>query len=65
MAAPKKKPEGGDLTVTAPLVQLRVGNRIVHLFQGDIVPENADQESLDHLRGLGFLSDAQSDSDEK
>lgn len=48
---------GGDLKVTAPLVQVRIGDKVVQLSQGDIVPENASQESLDHLRDLGFISD--------
>lgn len=67
MAAPAKKKEQGNFVVTAPLVQVRLGDKVVQLSQGDVVPENASQESLDHLRGLGFISDgsAATDSDEK
>lgn len=65
MAAAKKK--GGVLKVSAPLVQIRLGNKIVHLFDGDIVPEGASPESLDHLLGLGYVTegDAPVESDEK
>jgi hypothetical protein len=65
MATAKKNEESGGLRVTAPLVQIRVGDRILHMSQGDVVPDNASQESLDHLRSLGFVSDGSESSDEK
>jgi len=44
------------LIVTAPLVTARTENgRIVYLYFGDIVPSGLAQESVDHLRGLGFV----------
>lgn len=43
-------------TVTAPLVTARTENgRIVYLYFGDVVPSGLSQESIDHLRGLGFV----------
>ena len=43
-------------TVTAPLVTARTENgRIVYLYFGDLVPSGLSQESIDHLRELGFV----------
>ena len=50
-----KKAKG--LVVIAELVQIRVGDRTMQFAKGDLLPENASQESLDHLRDLGFVTD--------
>jgi hypothetical protein len=43
-------------TVTAPLVTARTENgRIVYLYFGDVVPSGLAQDSVDHLRDLGFI----------
>lgn len=54
-------------TVSAPLVQVRLGDRVVHFYQGDILPEGVSQESLDHLLDLGYVtgSDAPAETDDK
>lgn len=61
-----EKPAKG-LVVTAPLVQITVGDRVLQLSEGDLVPENASQESLDHLRSIGFVTegDAPNEPDEQ
>lgn len=53
-SAPAKKGEG--LRVTAPLVQVRVGSQVLHLFNGDIVPDGIAKEQLDHLSELGYVT---------
>ncbi len=48
------------VTVTAPLVMLRTkGDRIVYLYEGDVLPDDAEKESVENLRSLGFLSDSE------
>lgn len=48
--------EGGSLKVVAPLVSVKdeKGN-VKQLSRGDIIPEGTSQESIDHLRDLGFV----------
>jgi len=45
--------------VTAPLVTARTENdRIVYLYRGDVVPAGLAKNSLDHLKSLGFITEA-------
>jgi hypothetical protein len=46
------------LKVTAPLVQLTMGDRVSHLFEGDIVPSEAPDEWVDHHKDLGFVAES-------
>jgi hypothetical protein len=47
------------LKVTAPMITARTENdRIVYLYHGDVVPDGLSKESLEHLKGLGFIADA-------
>jgi hypothetical protein len=55
MAAARKK--GGGLRVVAPLVQVKVGDRVLHLYHGDVVPEGVAQESIDHLKSLDYVAE--------
>lgn len=58
MAAAKKKAdtEQAGLVVLAPLVQAKLGNRVLHFYQGDILPEGVDEESIENLKQLGFIA---------
>lgn len=47
--------------VVAPLVQVKVANRILHFYRGDVLPEGVDKESLENLRGLGFVASEDAD----
>ena len=52
--------EGGgkELYVSAPIVVVKVkGNRVVHLYKGDVLPDGVTKESLENLQQLGFVSD--------
>lgn len=64
MAAPRK---AKGLKVTAPLVQVRIGNRAEQFFVGDVLPEGVDEDSLKHLKDLGYVAevDAPAESDSK
>lgn len=53
--AASQSPKVDSLRVTAPLVQVRVKDKIVYLFEGDVLPEGVSQESIDHLRDLDFI----------
>lgn len=60
-AAPKPdaedRPAIGGYIVTAPLVVAKdAKGNVVHLFRGDIVPEGTNQESIDHLLALEYIS---------
>ncbi len=45
------------VTVTAPLVLVSVeGGRTVYAYEGDVLPDDATKESVEHLRRRGFLS---------
>lgn len=66
MAAARKTAEskttdeqkGDALYVSAPIVVVKVeGNRVVHLFKGDVLPKGVTKESLENLQQLGFVSD--------
>lgn len=64
MAAPRK---AKGLKVTAPLVQVRIGNRAEQFFIGDLLPEGVDENSLKHLKDLGYVDeiDAPAEPDNK
>lgn len=52
-AESKKSP----LKVSAVMATVKVSNdRIVHLYRGDVVPEDATKESVDNLKDLGFVT---------
>ena len=58
MAAAKSEPKGGDLLVTASLVEVDTkGGGRRRYFNGDVVGDDVTKESVDHLRSLGFVSD--------
>lgn len=66
MAAARKTAEskavedekGSNLYVAAPLVAVVTkGNSVVHLTKGDVLPGDVTSESLEHLQGLGYVSD--------
>lgn len=51
------RPAKGGYHVTAPLVAVKNDKgAVVHLFQGDVVPEGTQQESIDHLLDLEYIS---------
>ena len=53
----ENRPAKGVFTVTAPLVAAKdAQGNVVHLFHGDIVPEGVQQESIDHLLSLEYIS---------
>lgn len=59
--AEQKKSESseksGQLKVSAVMATVKVSNdRIVHLYRGDVVPEDATKESVDNLKDLGFVT---------
>ncbi len=58
MAARAKKSDDQDvLQVTAPLVQVVTSDgKALHLYQGDVVPSNVKDESIENLKSLGFVS---------
>lgn len=55
-AASSSDRKGGDLKVTAPLVQLQIGEQVLHLRNGDIVPEGASEEWIEHHTDLGYVA---------
>lgn len=50
-----QSPKADSLRVTAPLVQVSVKDGVIHLFEGDVLPEGVSQESIDHLRDLDYI----------
>lgn len=62
-AAPKAK----GLKVTAPLVQVSLGGRAEQFFSGDILPDGVSEDSIKHLKSLGYVEevDAPAESDDK
>lgn len=53
-----EKPQQKGLRVTAVLVTVKDSNGAVrYLAQGDLVPDGTPQESIDHLRSLGYVAD--------
>jgi hypothetical protein len=63
MAGRQKK---GPLRVSAPLVQVRLNGADHQLRFNDEVPEGVSDESIKHLKDLGYVTegDAVPDSDE-
>lgn len=47
--------KGGDLKVTAPLVQLTLGTQVLHLRTGDVVPDGASEDWIKHHTDLGYV----------
>jgi hypothetical protein len=61
---PAKKAKG--LKVTAPLVQVDIAGRSSQFYRGDILPEGVSDESLEHLKGLGYVDEVDApESDDK
>lgn len=49
---------GKQFYVSAPIVVVKTkGNRIVHLYKGDLVLDDVTEESLKNLQDLGYVSD--------
>lgn len=47
------------LVVTASLVTARTDNdRVVYLYRGDVVTKDLTAESVENLKSLGFVSEA-------
>lgn len=42
-------------TVTAPLVTVRVGDKVVYLDRGSVVPAGAEPDSVKHLLSVGLI----------
>ena len=55
MAAAPKKSKG--LRVTAPLVQVHLGSRAEQFYGGDILPDGVSEDSLKHLKSLGYVDE--------
>lgn len=53
---PAKK-KGATYQVTAPLISAHVGQQVLQYGAGDILPDGLDQDSLDHLIDLGFITE--------
>jgi hypothetical protein len=50
------------LKVTSVMATVQVSNdRVIYLYRGDVVPEDATQESVDNLKSLGFVSENDED----
>lgn len=66
MAAAKKATQ---YVVTAPLVAATVGKTVLHFYSGDILPAGVDEDSLENLKGLGFVTEVEApvepESDDK
>lgn len=54
-AAKKAASKGGSLRVTAPLVQVQLGDRSVQFSEGDVLPDGVSQESIEHLQSLEYV----------
>lgn len=61
MAAAKKNK---GLQVTAPLVQVQLGDRAAQFYFGDILPEGVSEDSLKHLKSLGYVDEVDTPADE-
>lgn len=62
MPAAKKK----VLTVSAPLVQVKFGSRVLHFYRGDVLPEGVDADALSNLKSLGYVDEVDApESDDK
>lgn len=55
------------LQVSAPLVEVSVGDRRVRFYRGDILPDGVAKESIEHLESLGYVEkvDGPAESDSK
>lgn len=60
MAAQAKKSDEG-MVVLAPLVQAKVGGRVLHFYKGDTLPDGTDEKSVKNLRSLGYLGTPETD----
>lgn len=61
MAAAKK---AKGLKVNAPLVQVQLGDRAAQFYFGDILPEGVSEDSLNHLKSLGYVDEVDAPADE-
>lgn len=66
MAAARKAATKG-LRVVAPLVAVQIGSQVLQYAYGDILPDGAKEESVKHLKSLGYVEDvdASAEPDEK
>lgn len=57
-APPESDEKATGLYVSAPIVVVKTkGNRVVHLYKGDLVLDDVSEESLKNLQDLGYVSD--------
>lgn len=58
--APKSEKKAGALVVSAPLVAVATNSGGVRqLYRGDVVGDDVTKESVDHLKDLGFVAEAE------
>lgn len=53
------------LRVVAPRVTALVGSQVLEFDAGSILPEGVAKESIDHLKSLGFIEDAEGPNESK
>ena len=57
--APTTAKKGGKTyKVTAPLISVQVGERVLQFAAGDVLPGGLSQDALDHLNRRGFIAEA-------
>jgi hypothetical protein len=57
MAARSSSKVAKALQVTAPLVQVQMGDRSVQFFNGDVLPDGVSEDSVEHLKSLGYVDE--------
>ena len=60
MTGRKTKAENSEAaqgrTVTAPLIQAKVGQQVLHFQFGDVLPDGVSDDEIERLTALGLLS---------
>jgi hypothetical protein len=46
------------LVVSAPLVAATTASGVRHLYRGDVIGDDVTKESVEHLKSLGFVAEA-------
>ena len=49
--------ETGGFRVVAPLVQVQIGDRVFQYVEGAVLPNGVNEDNLEHLKSLGFVTD--------
>lgn len=57
--AAAKKAAAKVLKVTAPLVQVDLAGRSAQFFNGDVLPDGVSEDSLEHLKELGYVEESE------